>query len=63
MKEVKNTNKNRVKSGQEPVFKKKREMKNMRYEQQFDQLEKEGKLDKYMRMKEEENDKKRQRAR
>ena len=34
-------------------------MKTMRYQNQFNQLEKDGKLDKFMKNKEEENDKKR----
>ena len=60
---MKNQNKERAKHGLEPIFKKKRDVKNMRYEKQFNDLEKSGKLDKFMKTKEEENDKKRQRVR
>ena len=61
--DLKNENKERVQKGLDPVFKKKRDVKNMQFMKKFDDLEKSGKLEKFMKSREEENDKKRQRVR
>ena len=42
------------------VFKKKRDIKQLHYKEKFEQLEKEGKLDKFMESKSANRDKKRQ---
>ena len=43
--DLKNQNKERVQKGLEPVFKKKRDVKNMEFMKKFDDLDKSGKLD------------------
>ena len=54
---IKSENIDRVKKGLEPVFKKKREIKQMKYQNQYEQLEKTGKLDSFMKRKGEELEK------
>ena len=39
-------NKERAKKGLKPIYYKKRELKEMRYKEQFDKLDKKGKVDK-----------------
>ena len=60
---MKNQNKERANKGLDPVFKKKRDVKNMQFMQKFEDLDKSGRLEKFMKVREEENDKKRQRIR
>ena len=57
--QAKQNNKDRVEKGLNPVFLKKREIKEMRYKDKFDNLEKQGRLDGFMLKKQEEMDKKR----
>ena len=69
LKDIKETNKDRVQHGQDPVFYKKRkiyylivdigELKEFRHKDRFERLEKEGKLDEFIKTRQEENDKKR----
>ena len=69
LKDIKETNKDRVQHGQDPVFYKKRkiyylivdigELKEFRHKERFERLEKEGKLDEFIKTRQEENDKKR----
>ena len=59
LKEVKQTNKDRAMKGLDPMFLKKRELKELRHKGQFEKLEKEGKLDEFMQKKQEEKDRRR----
>ena len=69
LKDIKETNKDRVQHGQDPVYYKKRkiyylivdigELKEFRHKDRFERLEKEGKLDEFIKTRQEENDKKR----
>ena len=56
---VKQENKERAHKGLEPIFKKKRELKEMGLETKFNKLQKSGKLEKFMHSKAEYNDGKR----
>ena len=59
MKTAKMENIERVKKGMEPVFLKKRELKERQHIEKFEKLEKSGKLDDFIQKKQEENDRKR----
>mmetsp|Transcript_14695 Transcript_14695/g.25015 ORF Transcript_14695/g.25015 Transcript_14695/m.25015 type:complete len:110 (-) Transcript_14695:43-372(-) len=59
--EMKQQNRERASKGFEPVFHKKRDMKTIKLKKQFDELDKKGKLDKFLDEKTQEVDKKRQR--
>ena len=59
MKTAKMENIERVKKGMEPVFLKKRELKERQHIEKFEKLEKSGKLDDFIKKKQEENDRKR----
>ena len=56
---LKESNKERVLDGKLPHFAKKREIKEIRLKEKFDQLDSKGQLDKYMGRMTEESDKKR----
>ena len=57
--ELKTENKDRVEKGLQPTYQKKRDIKNKKYEKQFDQLQKDGRLEKFLQNKSEDVDKKR----
>ena len=59
---LKAQNKERVQNGLEPVYLKRKEVKNVHLKQKFEQLEKSGKLDSFMEKRYEEVDRKRARA-
>ena len=61
MKEAKDANKERAKQGLEPIYLKKREIKQLKFKDKFEKLEKDGKLESFLEKKTEENDKKRYR--
>ena len=51
MNRLKDENKERIEKGHEPVYLKKREIKTLKHKDRFEQLEKDGKLDKFMEKK------------
>ena len=59
LKEIKQENKARAEKGLDPKFMKRRELKELRHKDQFEKLEKSGKLKEFIERKAEENDKKR----
>ena len=56
--QLKTDNRDRATKGLEPVYQKKRDIKNIEFKKQFDKLESTGRLDKFMERKTEEMDKK-----
>lgn len=59
MKSAKQENIERAKKGQDPVYLKKRELKERQHIDKFEKLDKSGKLDEFIQKKQEENDRKR----
>lgn len=49
--QVKHENKERAQQGLAPIFKKKRDLKAMQLQKKFDQLDKSGRLEKFMKKK------------
>ncbi len=45
LKQAKQMNKERAKKGMKPIYYKKRELKEMRYKEEFEKLEKKGRVD------------------
>eukprot|EP00347_Sterkiella_histriomuscorum_P011724 403371354 len=56
IKEAKKANRERVEKGLEPVYLKKRDIKEMKVKQKFEKLDKEGKLEQFIMKKQEEKD-------
>ena len=59
LKAAKQENIDRVQKGQQPVYLKKRELKERQHVDRFEKLDKEGKLQEFIQKKQEENDRRR----